>query len=505
MTLLERNFSSRLSSVQLELEHERKLRKELEIKLSGDRTTSPDSKGSRRISRERPLLEGQPLEAIDCDAKPVDPDWKAVEDVLMRHAKDVSTDKHASDSAYLAEEVGQHQADEKWDERRKLRNKHRLLLFACQAVDPSLEVCEDKVHGTWSSAATRPVSGVEGDTSKILPPVCRNFLPQSLLQDIRMTAERAVKRDKVSDRRTPLGFKEFPKDDKVFASSWQPADDKLFPQCFLSEESTAKLLKDIGKPGFSKPDQVDCTETHMQDFAARGRSGVQAVSMVQQLLRVTKVLALQQKKATKLESAGRKRIILQCDMLDRVSDILHQVSRSSLQTIHTQTLLLRNAYLKQFKASDMKIEEQLRLRDSTLFSSQVLPSQTCFVALHNTRASLSLEQQDAISISLKRMSQSLGGKGRGGPPVNPSKGNNSNNTNNMGGGGKNARKRNRSASWGSKDNRSNSAKCNPNSGGGPQHQPQKEGNFQQGPKGFNTPNKGKGRGHGNGRGGPQGF
>jgi hypothetical protein len=188
-----------------------------------------------------------------------------------------------------------------------------------------------------------------------------------------MTAERAVKRDKVSDRRTPLNFKEFPKDDKVFASSWQPADDKLFPQCYLSEESTVKLFKDIGKTGFSKPDQVECTETQMQDFAARGRSGVQAISMVQQLLRVTKVLALQQKKATKLESAGRKRITLQCDMLDRVADIVHQVSRSNLQTIHTQTLLLRNAYLKQFKTSDMKVEEQLRLRDSTLFSSQVLP------------------------------------------------------------------------------------------------------------------------------------
>jgi hypothetical protein len=149
------------------LEHERKLRKELEAKLSGDRETSPDSKGSRRRrrSRERPRLEGQPLEAIDWDAKPVEPDWKAIEDVLARHAKDTSTDKRAFDSTYLAEEVGQFQADEKWDERRKPRNKHRLLLFACQAVDPSLEVCEDKGQGTWSSAATRPVSGW-----KVIPP-----------------------------------------------------------------------------------------------------------------------------------------------------------------------------------------------------------------------------------------------------------------------------------------------------------------------------------------------
>ena len=76
-----------------------------------------------------------------------------------------------------------------------------------------------------------------------------------------MTAERAVKRDKVSDRHTPLGFKEFPKDEKVFSSSWQPADDKLFPQCHLSDESTTKLLKGIGRSDFKKPDEVEVTES----------------------------------------------------------------------------------------------------------------------------------------------------------------------------------------------------------------------------------------------------
>ena len=193
-------------------------------------------------------------------------------------------------------------------------------------------------------------------------------------------------------------------------------------------------------------------------------------------------------------------------MLDRVADILHQVSRSSLQTIHTQTLLIRNAYLKQFKASDMKVEEQLRLRDSTLFSSQVFPTQDCFVALRNTRASLSLDQQDAISISLKRMSQSLGGAGKGGPPVNPNQG--YNNSNNTGGGRGNARKRNRSSSWGRKRNRSNSAKRPYNGGGSNQQQQHKDGGFQQGPPkgGYNNPaGKGRGRGRGHGRGGPQGF
>jgi hypothetical protein len=193
----------------------------------------------------------------------------------------------------------------------------------------------------------------------------------------------------------------------------------------------------------------------MRDFATRSRAGVQTVSMIQQRLRVTKVLALQQKKATKPESASRQHVTLQCDILDRVADSLHQVLCSTLQTI-----LLCNAYLRQFKATEIKSEEQLRLRDSTLFSLR--PTQACLVTLHNTRASLSLEQQDAISISLKCMSQSLGGAGKGGPPVNPNKGNN----NNTGGGRGNALKRNRSTSCGRKRNRSNSAKRN-NNGGGP--------------------------------------
>jgi hypothetical protein len=78
----------------------------LEAKLAGGRATSPDSAGSRRRrrSRERPRLEGQQLEAINLDAKPVEPNWKAIEDILLRHAKESSTaDKRALDL-----EVGQH-------------------------------------------------------------------------------------------------------------------------------------------------------------------------------------------------------------------------------------------------------------------------------------------------------------------------------------------------------------------------------------------------------------
>ena len=113
----------------------------------------------------------------------------------------------------------------KWDERCKLRNKHRFLLFARQTAD--------KVQGTWSSAATSPVSGVGGNISKTFPPVCRTFLPQSLLQNIRMTAESAVNRNKISDRCAPLGFKEFQKDDKVYSSSWENRPMTSFSTMFL--------------------------------------------------------------------------------------------------------------------------------------------------------------------------------------------------------------------------------------------------------------------------------
>ena len=248
-------------------------------------------------------------------------------------------------------------------------------------------------------------------------------------------------------------------------SSWLPADDKLFPQCHLSDESLTKLLESIGAKKFTRPSEITCTEIQVQEFAARGRSAVQAIGMVQQLLRVTKVLALQHKKGTKTNTPSRDRVTMECDMLDRVGDILHQVSRSALQTIHCQTLLLRNAYLRQVKATDIKTEEQLLIRDSGLFSSQVLPTQACFVASQNTRSSATLESQDSIAITLKCVSQVIGGStGKTGPPVNT-------NSANTGGGWGRGCKRNKSNSWARNRERSQSAKREP--------QGQRDSGFQQ--------------------------
>jgi hypothetical protein len=224
--------------------------------------------------------------------------------------------------------------------------------------------------------------------------------------------------------------------------------------------------------------------------------------MVQQLLRVTKVLALQHKKSTKANTPGRDRVSMECDMLDRVGDILHQVSRSVLQTVHCQTLLLRNTYLRQVKATDIKPEEQLLIRDSGLFSAQVLPTQACFVAAQNTLSTASLGAHDNIAIALKNVSQAIGGtKGKGAPPVNTTSANN-------GGGRGRGRKRNKSNNWDKANNwdksrdRSQSAKREP--------QGQKDSGFQQGANnrgGYIQRGKGRGRGFGKGRGNKpnQGF
>jgi hypothetical protein len=120
---LEQNYQTRFSSLQQELDKERELRKEWQAKASGDRSTSPTSLGSRRRrrSRDRPWRKGDPLEAIDQDATHVDPDWKAIADVVSKYSSETSGDKATlHDSAFLAEEVGPQQADEKWEERRKL-------------------------------------------------------------------------------------------------------------------------------------------------------------------------------------------------------------------------------------------------------------------------------------------------------------------------------------------------------------------------------------------------
>ena len=56
------------------------------------------------------------MEAID--ATHVDPDYRAIVEVMAKYAAETSSDTSTlQDSAFLAEEVGPQQADEKWEER----------------------------------------------------------------------------------------------------------------------------------------------------------------------------------------------------------------------------------------------------------------------------------------------------------------------------------------------------------------------------------------------------
>ena len=51
-----------------------------------------------------------------------------------------------------------------------------------------------------------------------------------------------------------------------------------------------------------------------------------------------------------------------------------------MQTVHHQTLLLREAYLDGFSVHDLPVINQQKIRSSSLFSSQVLPTQAVFSA-----------------------------------------------------------------------------------------------------------------------------
>ena len=394
----------------------------------------------RRKSRTRPRREDEPLEPVDMDAVTQPTDWQKVEECIAKYTE---TKDAEANSVLAAEEPTPSMSDDKIKERRQLRVKHRLLLYACQELDETMEVVEDPAATTWSSSSTRPVSSVDAE-EVVLPPIVRNYLHPSILQDIRVTGERALTTNKASDKKTPLRLEQFPKDEKCFTTSWLPADDKLFPQAHLSDESTLKLHRDLAKGTYSKPSTVQVTETQLQEFAARGRSSVQASSLIQQLLRVLKVLATSRRRHARKDSKSMKSCMLSCDVVDRAADILNQVTRQSLQTIHTQTLILRTAYLKTFPKEEISPEELPNMRSATLFSSQVLPTQACYSALKNARTTATLETSQLLTLSLG--STLTRGKG-------PSKPQGQSFTGNTGsGGGGRKRGRSRSRSRGRQDN-----------------------------------------------------
>jgi hypothetical protein len=205
--------------------------------------TRTASSSRRRTSRSRPRKDNEPEEAIDLDAPKSEVDWATVNRVIQDYQE---TKDAEANSVLAAEEPTHSMSDDKIKERRQLRVKHRALLMTCQELDDTMEIAEDPPTTSWSSSSTRPVSSVE-TAEVVLPPIARNYLHPSILQDIRVTGERAFSTNKATTKKTPLRLDVLPKDERCFTTSWLPADDKLFPQAHLSDESVIRLHRDLVK------------------------------------------------------------------------------------------------------------------------------------------------------------------------------------------------------------------------------------------------------------------
>jgi hypothetical protein len=352
---------------------------EAESKLKEVSVSTPKSRPYRRTrSPIRPRAEDEEEDILDIKTiQLAPPQYTMVRELLERY-QEIKVKDCPESTAQIAEEIEGNATSDKREEKRKLRAKHRCLLSTCAAVDPNLKVLEEQEAASFSTAASRPSSSV-GATSDPIPPLARHYFPAYTMLDIRNTCERAFVTDKKSGSTTPIKLSTFPTDQRIYTTSFQPADDKLFPQSRLSDESTRDLAASIGCK-WTKPPSVSVREDAMQDFTARGRIAVQGTAMVEQLLRVVKVLAVQQKAECQSGSVGSNRCQLTCDSVDRASDILNLVNRQTMQTVHNQTLLIREAYLDGFNVHDLPVLDQQNLRSAPLFSSQVLPTQAVFTA-----------------------------------------------------------------------------------------------------------------------------
>ena len=122
-----------------------------------------------------------------------------------------------------------------------------------------------------------------GTVSDHIPPLVRNCLSDYTVLDIRNTGERVFITDKKSGSTAPIKLSVFPTDQRIFTSSFQPPDDKLFLQSRLSDESTRDLSAALGSK-WNRPPSVSIREEVLQDFTTWGRTAIQGTAMVEQLL-----------------------------------------------------------------------------------------------------------------------------------------------------------------------------------------------------------------------------
>jgi hypothetical protein len=277
-----------------------------------------------------------------------------------------------SASALVNEQLESNASSDKIERLRYQRNKHRRLLIACSSVDQNFQVIEMPKDNSWAQQKDMPSYDKDQEVEP-LPHVCRSYLSRYALKDIRATGKRAWKEDPSTRESAPIKLNDFPKDKKIFTSSFLTADDALFPQTRLSDESARKLCEKVSGKKWTRPKKMEVQEDFVQTLAARGRT-----SMKEQLLRLIKVLIIRQR--ANLEKDSEEFIATQviADTVDRISDIGHQTDKLELQSIHQLTLLLRGEYLKKFSFNDFTEEEQRLIRSASLLSSQVFPTQACF-------------------------------------------------------------------------------------------------------------------------------
>jgi hypothetical protein len=258
--------------------------------------------------------------------------------------------------------------DIKRKERSLLRKKHKAIMMLTKSVDKTLEL-EDVSRGlTWSKPSDRPVIDDDEDEEE---PFIRNFLPQYLSQDIQKTEKAAFKKGTDGQSSVPIGLEALASTKKTYTSSFQPADDATFPQAQLSMDSIRPLLRTLGDKKWSKPKKVLVLESELQNWTAQGRTETHGIAMVEQLLRVVKHMLKKAKAVAKPGSMAWIQSQLGLDMLDRSSDVLHQLTLQALQTVLQKTLALRLSYVKELRISQ---EAKEKLRSATLRSSMVLPT-----------------------------------------------------------------------------------------------------------------------------------
>ena len=280
-----------LAEMQQSVDNERRLRIETENKLRGMSDVPSKVCPTRRTRCPLcPRAEGEAEDILDIKIIQVaPPKWTEVRELLEKY-QEIKVQECPESTAQVAEDVEGNASSDMREEKRKHRPRHRCLLFTCVAVDPNLMVLEEWEAG--STAALRPSS--VGAISDHMPPLARHYLPEYTVLDIWNTGERAFVTDKKSGSTAPIKLSIFPTDQRIYTTSFQPADDKLFPQSRQSDKSTRDLSAALGSK-WTKPPTVSVKEEVLQDFTAWGRTTVQGTAMVEQLLWVVKVLAVQQK------------------------------------------------------------------------------------------------------------------------------------------------------------------------------------------------------------------